>query len=768
MQGANASGTGSAISNVVFVFHCVICVVRSGNAECGKPSDDEGGARTSSKQCGRKIPELPRWRAAKDVQTVQYCLWRRRAYIHSGRLMANKKAWNNAMAEAGKLTAEDMWQATASLGKNAGFKELLSGKEVPENVKRVVRHLLVCMGNVVGSNAHRTLLRHINRSYCIAFGPPLVFTTPNVADVAHLVVRLMHDGASVMEWKLVEEHDPDMPSKAEMLRRVAADPVTHALFFDMMIKLFLTHVLGVDTSGGRKCPDGVASEYGRGIFGVVQAFLGPIETQGRGGLHTHMHVWILHALTALVLDRLRRGELDEELAAKLAGWRSAVMEKVASVQFDSVEEIGRQLGLDKGVVKPVPFQKWQQQKSFMDGQVEEDDATALPPKANAPNVSWAKDPSERAQRRRPLVEVADDPELDPHDYVGRDRSSGKLLDRKVARALPMKGACLSLCPQWRRKPRYRTLGNGRAVMCHGEIGALGCAAKWKRAFALDSRLNMVRNHIHKCKATCYKRAGDAEKRACRFNFNHEFFVCIFGRRAPRRKCTREKCPCKGDLVFDNKLSKKVPVHPHRCPPRAMVGRVLAKLRNGKALNLPRARVPLPDGQFSYCKLMECPPDSDWAEDAYDYAATMDLDDRFMKYGRVLVLRYNPHVSSSNPVGQCLLRCNWDVQCMDRVFELPPDWWKQVNKETECHHGGAWRSVCIGRHCAASLVCCAGAPVETIIEQASPAAAGTFSSSFSCCGRDMSHVMRAALSVPFFLQVTRRMEWKMQHPLTRGH
>ena len=631
------------------------------------------------------------------------------------------------MAEAGKLTAEEMWQATASLGKNAGFKELLSGKEVPENVKRVVRHLLVCMGNVVGSNAHRTLLRHINRSYCICFGPPLVFTTPNVADVAHLVVRLMYDGASVMEWKLIEEHDPDMPSKAEMLRRVAADPVTHALFFDMMIKLFLTHVLGVDTSGGRKCPDGVASEYGRGIFGVVQAFLGPIETQGRGGLHTHMHVWILHALTALVLDRLRRGELNEDLAAKLAAWRSAVMEKVASIQFECVEDIGRQLGLDKGVVKPVPFQKWQQQKSFMDGQVEEDDDTVLPPKANAPNVSWAKDPARKAQRRRPLVEVADEPELDPHDYVGRDKSSGKLLDKKVARTLPMKGACLSLCPQWRRKPRYQTLGDGRAVMCHGEIGALGCAARWKRAFAFDSRLNMVRNHIHKCKATCYKHARDGGGRVCRFDFCHEFFVCIFGRRAPRRKCTRANCPCKGDLVFDNELSKKVPVHPHHCPPRAMVGRLVGKLRNGKSLNLPRARVPLPDGQTYYCKLMECPPDSDWAEDAYDYAATMNCDDRFMKYGRVLVLRYNPYVSSSNPVGQCLLRCNWDVQCMDRVFDLPPDWWKQIRKETECNHGGAACSVCIGRHCVAScsFASCVGEPVLPIMEQASPTTAGAF-------------------------------------------
>ena len=81
-----------------------------------------------------------------------------------------------------------------------------------------------------------------------------------------------------------------------------------------------------------------------------------------------------------------------------------------------------------------------------------------------------------------------------------------------------------------------------------------------------------------------------------------------------------------------------------------------------------------------------PPDSDWAVDAYEYAPTMCDDDRFHRYGKVLVLRYNPFVSSSNPVGQCLLRCNWDVQCMDRVFELPKDWVEQYATESVVNSG----------------------------------------------------------------------------------
>ena len=79
-----------------------------------------------------------------------------------------------------------------------------------------------------------------------------------------------------------------MPSVQEMLRRVARDPVSQAVFFDLMIKLFLQHVLCVDLQAG--WADGVASSGQPGVCGCVQAYFGPVETQGRGGLHPHTHV----------------------------------------------------------------------------------------------------------------------------------------------------------------------------------------------------------------------------------------------------------------------------------------------------------------------------------------------------------------------------------------------------------------------------------------------------------------------------------------------
>ena len=154
-------------------------------------------------------------------------------------------------------------------------------------------------------------------------------------------MRLLYQGACVMEWRLLEEHAPDMPSKRDMARAVARDPVSQAKFFHLMVTLFLRHVLGVDISGGASggagFPDGFASEFGRGVFGLVKAYFGPIETQGRGGLHVHMLVFVAHYMRSYWLDRLRRGYCDDEVQRSLLRWRAAVFEKVGSMQFDSVE-----------------------------------------------------------------------------------------------------------------------------------------------------------------------------------------------------------------------------------------------------------------------------------------------------------------------------------------------------------------------------------------------------------------------------------------------
>merc|ERR1712087_1036969 len=123
--------------------------------------------------------------------------------------------------------------------------------------------MLLTNRDVVGSDAHRTTLRHISTSYTRLFGPPLIFTTPNIADTRNLMVSLMYEGASVQQWRLLEETAPVMPSTRDMLRRVAADPVSQAMVTNLMLELFLEHVVGVKAQrGATGVSDGVAATGG--------------------------------------------------------------------------------------------------------------------------------------------------------------------------------------------------------------------------------------------------------------------------------------------------------------------------------------------------------------------------------------------------------------------------------------------------------------------------------------------------------------------------
>ena len=190
----------------------------------GRAAGVEGGGQREARRAHRRGRGgdgacLPRWRAARDLQTVVYCLWRRRQYIKQSRLMAKRKKWREALRDVGQLTAKEMYDTLEILGEGAGLKEALGNADVPERVKRALRQLLLCMSSVVGSNAHRTTLRHVDTSYCVLFGPPLVFTTPNVADPKNIVMSLMYEGAEVGRWRLLEEEAPETPSDQDMRRR---------------------------------------------------------------------------------------------------------------------------------------------------------------------------------------------------------------------------------------------------------------------------------------------------------------------------------------------------------------------------------------------------------------------------------------------------------------------------------------------------------------------------------------------------------------------
>ena len=122
---------------------------------------------------------------------------------------------------------------------------------------------------------------------------------------------------------------------------------------------------------------------------------------------------------------------------RLKAWRIAVMEAVGTMQFDSVEEFARQLGLDRQDLAPLPMSASRQAASYMDGAVEADDVAAL----QAPVQAFQKS----ADRGKcPRVPWRDDPPQGPC----RKRSFVPLQPQEPFRPNP----CQQL-PRWRRLPR---------------------------------------------------------------------------------------------------------------------------------------------------------------------------------------------------------------------------------------------------------------------------------------------------------------------------
>jgi hypothetical protein len=81
---------------------------------------------------------------------------------------------------------------------------------------------------------------------------------------------------------------------------VAKNPVIAARFFNVYMKAFISALLGYD-------PD--QKDLEGGILGVVKAYYGCVEAQGRGTLHCHMVIWLEGGLNP---DEIKRRALSSD------------------------------------------------------------------------------------------------------------------------------------------------------------------------------------------------------------------------------------------------------------------------------------------------------------------------------------------------------------------------------------------------------------------------------------------------------------------------
>ena len=253
-----------------------------------------------------------------------------------------------------------------------------------------------------------------------------------------------------------------------MMRRLASDPVGQTRVFDLVMRLFLIHVLGVrpDCVQSRRhasarvrewCTDGVAaSSAAPGIFGPVLAFRGEIEAQGRGSLHPHILVWLL-CMSSLELLRIFERE-PVLFKQRLAEWMQATVMAIEAACQSSVKALPRKFGHTNKELPSLPLSRTEQKICRYDGGSEIDALKEEVGKGMAlteDQQNWieASDEALEDAWRRPL--------LPPRDKEGATIVEGAPEPpRESVYPKPLNAFAVSECPS------YRRLG---AVCAHNEV-----------------------------------------------------------------------------------------------------------------------------------------------------------------------------------------------------------------------------------------------------------------------------------------------------------
>jgi hypothetical protein len=161
-------------------------------------------------------------------------------------------------------------------------------------VLNLMREVNVITSNVPGSAASRVVMRNEIRALMMEKGLPSFYITINPADVYNPLIKFLA-GSDIDIDNL---HPEDVPDYWEQSILIAKNPAIAAKFFDTYMKAFITTLLGYDA-----CNDSANG----GILGVVKAYYGCVEAQGRGTLHCHMLIWIEDGLNPNeIKERLER------------------------------------------------------------------------------------------------------------------------------------------------------------------------------------------------------------------------------------------------------------------------------------------------------------------------------------------------------------------------------------------------------------------------------------------------------------------------------
>jgi hypothetical protein len=241
----------------------------------------ENAGRSSKLSLKRQIKHLfsmadRRFQEHYSFLFTAFNILQRRAVLLHSSLKVQKSKFDSIAAEFATVSPEAVHIVSERIGRG-DFSTAHTDEE--RKVLSLMKQVKVVTSHVPGSSAARIVMRNEMRALMMDRGLPSFYVTINPADVFNPLVKFLAGSEIDIDNMLPEE----VPNYWEQSFLVAQNPAIAAKFFNVYMKAFISAVLGYDPK--HKNLEG-------GILGVVKAYYGCVEAQGRGTLHCHMMIWI--------------------------------------------------------------------------------------------------------------------------------------------------------------------------------------------------------------------------------------------------------------------------------------------------------------------------------------------------------------------------------------------------------------------------------------------------------------------------------------------
>ncbi|TFK91365.1 hypothetical protein K466DRAFT_482950 [Polyporus arcularius HHB13444] len=258
-----------------------------------------------------------RFRRHETFPFVVFAIEQRREALGSARIQVRRKTFEQELQVLSSITLQSL--------KHASEQEAAKAQITDPAVLLLKRLVHGAAGRVQGTDAARYKIRAQIWSTSLVYGPPSMWITINPSDI-HDPIAQLFAGEDIDLDNFVASSGPDAARRAVS---IADDPYAAARFFHFLTLTLLETLFQI-----RVTPYAVKS--GTGVLGKAAAYVGSVESQGRGSLHLHMLLWLHNTprseqLHELLHDELFRSRVVAYIRANVRAYMTG-LETAASVK----------------------------------------------------------------------------------------------------------------------------------------------------------------------------------------------------------------------------------------------------------------------------------------------------------------------------------------------------------------------------------------------------------------------------------------------------